>query len=314
MLLSRKEFGMQVFERDISLCVMCGEEAVDAHHIMDRKLFKDGGYYLDNGASLCSKHHIDAENGTITPAELREIIGIKTAVLPNGTYDPRVDYDKWGNTQKYFKYPRTYHFPWSEGLQNDDKMMQNPNQFVGKEVVVTIKMDGENTTMYNDYIHARSLDSRHHASRNYVKGIHGSIKYRIPAGWRICGENLYAEHAIKYKNLDNYFQVFSIWQADNICLSWKAAQHYAVDAGLMPVSTIYEGIYDEALIRELGDEIMVNGFNGDPVEGYVVRLADRFHYDDFADSMGKCVRAGHVGATDDHWMSQWNESMVNKLG
>lgn len=55
------------------------------------------------------------------------------------------------------------------------------------------------------------------------------------------------------------------------------------------------------------------GVNDDPVEGYVVRISDSFHYDDFSKSVAKCVRAGHVGSTDDHWMIQWNEKMVNKL-
>ena len=38
---------------------------VDAHHIMDRRLWKDGGYYLSNGAALCSKHHLDDDDGSL---------------------------------------------------------------------------------------------------------------------------------------------------------------------------------------------------------------------------------------------------------
>jgi hypothetical protein len=309
MLLTREEFNKQVFTRDDGRCVVCGEPAVDAHHIFDRKLFTDNGYYLDNGASVCATCHLSAENGDITPQELMALIGIKSPVLENGHV-----LDKWGNSQKYFKYPRTYHFPWSEGLQNDDKMMENPNQFEGKEVVVTVKMDGENTTMYPDFFHARSLDSRHHPSRNYVKGIHGSIKYLIPEGWRVCGENLYAEHAIKYKNLSSYFQVFSVWTNENKCLSWVDTVNFCKKVGLEHVTAIYMGLYNESAIREVGNKLMTKGIYGDPAEGYVVRLAESFHYNDFANSMGKCVRKGHVGNDDIHWMSQWNESMVNKLG
>lgn len=63
-LLSRDTFRESVFKRDKYTCVICGKEAKDAHHIIDRKLFKDGsqGYFIDNGASLCSSCHIDAEN------------------------------------------------------------------------------------------------------------------------------------------------------------------------------------------------------------------------------------------------------------
>ena len=51
------------------------------------------------------------------------------------------------------KYPRTYHLPYSQS-KTDDKTLSNDDQFKGMEVVVTIKMDGENTTIYPDgYIH-----------------------------------------------------------------------------------------------------------------------------------------------------------------
>lgn len=62
---TRDEFREKVFSRDNSLCVICGKPAKDAHHIIERRLFTDGGYYLDNGASLCETHHILAEQYSI---------------------------------------------------------------------------------------------------------------------------------------------------------------------------------------------------------------------------------------------------------
>src|ERR1035437_2446636 len=60
-LLEREEFKKQVFSRDGGKCIFCEKDAVDAHHIFDRKLFTDeeslGGYFLYNGASLCEEHH-----------------------------------------------------------------------------------------------------------------------------------------------------------------------------------------------------------------------------------------------------------------
>lgn len=49
-------------------------------------------------------------------------------------------------------------------------------EFLKGPVVITEKMDGENTTLYRDGLHARSLDSRHHPSRNWVKpnGLRGA--------------------------------------------------------------------------------------------------------------------------------------------
>jgi regulator of protease activity HflC (stomatin/prohibitin superfamily) len=95
-LLSRDNFRNGVFERDNHTCVWCGVPAVDAHHIIERRLFEDGGYYLDNGASLCSNCHIEAEKTNISAQDLRDKIGIKNIILPRGYYRSN-KYDKWGN-------------------------------------------------------------------------------------------------------------------------------------------------------------------------------------------------------------------------
>lgn len=52
----------------------------------------------------------------------------------------------------YKKYPRTYHLPWSLGKTDDDKTLKTTEIFKNKKVVVTLKMDGENTTLYKDYM------------------------------------------------------------------------------------------------------------------------------------------------------------------
>lgn len=39
-------------------------------HIIERKLFDDGGYYLNNAASVCEKHHIECEKTLITVEEV----------------------------------------------------------------------------------------------------------------------------------------------------------------------------------------------------------------------------------------------------
>ena len=77
-LLSREEFKKQVFARTNGKCCVpgCNCDAVDAHHIMDRKLYRDGGYYIVNGAALCSKHHLEAEKGIITPLDCMHYMNI----------------------------------------------------------------------------------------------------------------------------------------------------------------------------------------------------------------------------------------------
>lgn len=61
-LLTRDDFREFVFKRDNHKCVVCGEPAVDAHHILERRLFHDSGYYLDNGASLCGITTVTGRN------------------------------------------------------------------------------------------------------------------------------------------------------------------------------------------------------------------------------------------------------------
>lgn len=194
----------------------------------------------------------------------------------------------------YIKYPRTPHLPWSPGVSSDDVRNLNTAAFEGKQVVVTEKMDGENTSLYSDHIHARSLDSRHHPSRDWVKQWHASIAYSIPDNWRICGENLYALHSVSYEQLVSYFYGFSIWNDSNTCLSWQETQEWFELLGIHPVPVLYQGIWDEKAISSLSvDE--------DTMEGYVVRLADAYAYEDFSQSIAKWVRPNHV-QTDQHWM------------
>ena len=65
-------------------------------HIMDRKLFKDGGYYLNNAASVCSEHHFDCEYTRISVKSVYEACKIKNPILPEG-FEKDLEYDKWGN-------------------------------------------------------------------------------------------------------------------------------------------------------------------------------------------------------------------------
>lgn len=198
------------------------------------------------------------------------------------------------------KYPRTYHLPWSPGMTDDDRMMEDVAFFTGQRVVVTAKLDGENTTLYTDYVHARSLEFQPHPSRDRVKALHGTVGYEIPKGWRVCGENLFAKHAIHYHRLPAYFLVFSIWNERNVCLGWDDTLVWVQLLDLKTVPILYDGIWDEDLIRKLYTPTL----DGDECEGYVVRVASEFHHRDFRRRVGKYVRASHVSVDGGHWMNK----------
>lgn len=180
------------------------------------------------------------------------------------------------------------------------------DEFVGKKVVVTEKMDGENTTIYRNHTHARSTSSAHHPSRGWVKALQGRLSYHIPEGWRICGENLFARHSISYQELDSYFLCYSIWTEENICLDWDTTLEWCELLEIVPVPVLWSGIYDEKAIKaswkpQKGEQ---------ESEGYVIRLFDSFAYEDFGKCVAKYVRANHV-QSDSHWM--FEEVVPNKL-
>lgn len=170
-------------------------------------------------------------------------------------------------------------------------------------MVVTEKMDGENTSLYRDAFHARSVDGRHHPSRDWVKAMHACVCHEIPEGWRLCGENLYARHSIAYSDLRSYFYLFSIWNEENTALSWEETVEWANLLELELVPVLYQGEFDATWLRELK-------LDTERQEGYVVRVAERFGFEDFSDCLAKWVREGHV-QTDEHWM--FSEVVPNEL-
>jgi hypothetical protein len=202
------------------------------------------------------------------------------------------------------KYPRTFHLPWSPGATSDDKVISDVSCFNGKRVIVTEKMDGENTTLTSNACYARSLNSRHHPSRSWVKQFHAGIKDQIPRDWRICGENLYAKHSIGYDDLESYFYCFGIWDENNYCLSWAQTVDVCAILGITCVPLL---LPDELLWGESTPDFLKKGkfpwCNLEMMEGYVVRNSGRFHNIDFSTNVAKYVRANHV-QTDEHWMNQ----------
>ena len=92
-LLTRDEFRNAIFKRDNYKCVNCKSNYQDAHHIIERRLFENGGYYLDNGATVCGECHILAEQTVLSCEKIRELAGIETIILPEHLYSDNA-YDK----------------------------------------------------------------------------------------------------------------------------------------------------------------------------------------------------------------------------
>lgn len=327
-LMTRDACREATFERDRNSCVLCSISGVPlyAHHILERRLWDDGGYYLANMATVCEPCHLACEQTDVSVEDVRIAAGIRDIVVPDSMY-PDHSYDKWGNpvlengqrgigplfydesvqkilagkhdlfTAGRVKYPRTWHLPWSLGSTSDDKMIKDPGAlFDGKRVIVTEKADGECTTIYRDGLHARSIDGRSHPTRDWVKTFASQWQHELPEGWRVCGENLFAVHSIAYRNLPSFFLGFSIWNDRNQALSWDETTELFELLGITPVKVLYDGIYDPEIIQKLWKPS-----DWDTSEGYVVRTAEGFEYGDFRKSVAKFVRPNHVQSSG-HWM------------
>ncbi len=338
-LLNKEEFTKRVLSRDNRKCVICTYSPAEPFHILEERLWPDNDYYLENGASLCNKHKQEAEMTLLSCDEIRKAAGIKITALPPW-FDPEHRYDRWGNVilpnkmrvkgelfyddyvqnllkkaevldqfTKYVKFPKILHLPWSEGVDSKtDRVFYNKEineAFTGREIIVTEKLDGENISMYRDYIHARSINSRNHPSRNWVKNLHSKIAHRIPVNWRICGENLFATHSIHYKGLPSYFVVFGVYNDKNECLPWEEIIKLTKELSLPAAPLIYTGTFNEAAIKAcytgksaFGDSIQ---------EGYVIRLADKIPWRSHRLSFAKFVRSRHVRTN-----KEWRHKQIQK--
>lgn len=293
-LLSRHVFRTGTFERDQYKCVACGAPASDAHHIIERRLFKasheKGGYFLDNGASLCEKHHFEAEQTILSCQSIRQLCGIKSIVLPE-YFHQDLEYDKWGNIittegrlkgelyyemsvketlrnctfLKYTVHPRTYHLPWSK-TKPGDLVLEEDACFEGQDVVVFLQNDGLPFIAYSDYCHGERIDS---PLPTAVKEVLLQKTAVLDEDMRICGT---------YTRDDLYLE--EVWER-NDCFDWGETKELAGLLGLGLPKIIFDGKYEpfktENLIKIAAD--------------YTIRLQRSFRVFEYSWALVK-VRCG----------------------
>ncbi len=194
------------------------------------------------------------------------------------------------------KYGRTYHLPQSPGAGSDDKILHDLAVLrSAQDLVITEKMDGENTTIFAGGCYPRSPDARPHPSRDWMKAFAAAISPALSDKERIVGEYLYARHAITYADLPSYFLGFAWIQGDVIC-SWDETAARFQELGIEPVPLIHRGAWRESLLEEILAEMDFS-----QQEGFVLRSAERFTESEMSSHMAKYVRADHV-RSETHWM------------
>lgn len=302
----REEAVAETLRRDNYKCVVCGGlDDLVAHHLLERRLWTAPlwGYVLDNLVTLCDVCHWLAESTTITVEELRDLAGITRIVIPEHLYTDTI-YDKWGNpytahglrcygelmedesVQKIlegqqfthvYKYPRTYHLPWSTPDKSDRQMKKIPEFWVEEGVLVTEKVDGQNISMYRDHIHSRSTsDSK---IDSWTKNYWSRFAHNIPLGMRICGDSTAKAHTIEYGEAG--FHVHSIWEHD-VCLSVEQTNEWLQLLDIWGTPVLYSGEY-EGFLYERPD------IHQEVEEGYVIRPLGSFRLRNWRNVVGKYV-------------------------
>ncbi|KIC12245.1 hypothetical protein RA19_03090 [Leisingera sp. ANG-M1] len=203
------------------------------------------------------------------------------------------------------KYGRTFHLPGSPGATSDDKIMRDISALMAEpEVVITEKMDGENTTIHAGGCHPRSPDARYHPSRDWMKAFAAGISPALTAGERIVCEYLYARHSIAYAALPSYFLGFA-WILDGVIQPWDRTIERFGELGITSVPVLYYGKASRQVIDQA-----IAGLDLEAQEGFVARAAGGFAEAEMSRLLAKYVRADHV-QTDIHWMNA--ETVKNGL-
>ncbi len=262
-LLTRNEFRASVFKRDKYTCVMCGAEGKDAHHIIERRLFKAaaefGGYFLENGATLCEQHHLAAEDTSLSCEAIRAACGILEAVLPKHL-PPYYVYDKWGNILlgngqkvrgelfyeepvqkvlrpflgdfvKYMPFP----FLWVE--------KDVPQPFENEAVVILKVIAGEKVVLYDDYMHTQAIDVP------LQTAFWQNIKDLLDENLYLCGIDA-ADFYLAFVGKDDEY------------LSWEETKEYANILNINTLPVAYEGVFSaQSLERGLYLMRKVVGFS-----------------------------------------------------
>ncbi len=309
-ILTRDNFRMQVFARDLHVCVVpnCNRDAVDAHHIIERSLWPDEGYYVENGASLCERCHILAEKDILTPDTLRIWAGIDVALLPPKL--DRVPQTKWGVPTELpgekIKYPSTPYLdvsPNQDDCKKDDGhgVFSNYSLWENCVVIVTAKMDGACVKLTRDKVTARNGEHANSGLFDWLKALHSDIQLQIPDGVTIFGEWLAFRHTIAYEgDLALQGSPLAIYAAfDGLhWVGWGDVVSLAdrINHPTVPVigqAEAPEGWRIQQEIKELAEQAVKMGH-----EGVVARPVYPFLWGQFAHRVAKYVREDFTPAVD----------------
>ena len=204
------------------------------------------------------------------------------------------------------KYPSTPYHPLSPSKgDRADRIHKNPDRFVDVPIVITEKLDGSNTLIHGGQVYGRSVAAPSTNKWMAMVKKHHAWKVTDPDTY-IYGENLFGVHSIEYDAMreEDTFRVFAV-RVEDTFLSFDNIKDWCMDNNIPTVPRAFQG----ALPDDFIDMVMSTPEGRSHIgrsgrEGWVMRIADSFHANDFSDCVCKTVRPNHV-QTDQHWTRNW---------
>ncbi len=210
------------------------------------------------------------------------------------------------------KYPSTGHWPGSLSVHRDDTYNRNPEAFVGREVIITEKLDGGNTSLNNGEVFARSNVAPSHAGWMAMVRKYHAWKTAGETQYTFYGEDIAALHSLPYSvPMDQTYYVFAVLDTlHKDWISWDQLTQEATQRNLAVVPVLHRVIFKNTneIQKWFEDNLKKPSAYGQEREGFVMRIADAFPNSMFFESVCKFVRPKHV-QTSKHWTKnwQWNE-------
>lgn len=211
------------------------------------------------------------------------------------------------------KYPKTYHMDFSPGTTKGDKKMPKgwfDKYFKGKEVVLTEKLDGENTSFTNQGVYARSDAPTDSPWSVNLRMDYPYIKNYLSDNEIVFGENLYGIHSIRYDKLTSYWHMFAMFNTEQqIWYSWDDVELMANILNRPTVPVLFRGVInsEDELISLINKFMSQPSTYGVEKEGIVMRLTSEIKPEKFTESVVKYVRPNHVQTTI-HWTKDWKKA------
>lgn len=212
------------------------------------------------------------------------------------------------------KYPRTSHLPYSPGSTDDDRISDSTSSLIGKNIVITEKLDGSNTSITRGGVYGRShVDFTRNPWDVKSWDIWNRINRDLDDGVFLFGEGMYGIHSIEYTNLNSYFYMFGVCD-NNIWVPWEVVEEYSYLLDIPIVPVLFKGIINsEKELKQIVEDLVKHpSVLGGKREGIVIRNTDMFHNDDFSMNVMKWVRKDHVQTTS-HWTRDWRKAKIFNL-